>query len=185
MHNQAIKNKEKDLDNLIDYFKKEIGKIRTGRANPAMVENLLVDYYGAKTSLKQIASISAPEPRSLAIQPWDRGVLVNIEAAIRESQLGFNPVNDGQIIRIAIPVLTEERRKELVKVLNQEAEKARIAMRNIREEIWKEIQKMEERGAISEDDKFKGKEKLQEVIDGYNKKIEEIREKKEGEILMI
>jgi ribosome recycling factor len=110
---------------------------------------------------------------------------VNIEKAIRESQLNLNPNNDGQVIRINIPPLTEERRRELVKVLNKEAESARVSVRQIREEIWSEIQKMEKEGKIGEDDKFAGKDKLQEAVDEYNKKIEEIREKKEKEIMTV
>ena len=185
MYKELIDNKKTDLDKAIEFFKEEIGKIRTGRANPAMVEHLMVDYYGTKSPLKQVASINVPEPRLITIQPWDKDSLVSIEAAIRESDLGFNPANDGQVIRLNIPPLTEERRNELVKVLNQRTEDAKIAVRNIREELWKEIQNIEKEGKISEDDKFKGKEKLQEMIDEYNKKIEEIREKKEKEIMTV
>jgi ribosome recycling factor len=185
MYNDLIKKQEGELEKAMEYLKVEMGKIRTGRANSGLVEGLMVDYYGAKTPLKQIASINTPEPRMIVIQPWDKGALVAIESAVRESDLNLNPNNDGVLIRISLPMLTEERRREMVKVLNQKAEEARITVRSIREAIWKEIQDMEQAGKMSEDDKFKGKDKLQEVVDGYNKKIEEIRAKKEGEIMTV
>jgi ribosome recycling factor len=185
MYKKIIDDKKLDLEKSVEHFIVEIGKIRTGRANPALVENVMVDYYGSKTPLKQIASITAPESRLLVIQPWDKGALVYIESALRESDMGFNPNNDGQLIRINIPALTEERRKEFVKLLSQKAEDAKISVRSVREEAWREIQDIEKEGKISEDDKFTGKDQLQKVVDEYNKKIEEIREKKEKEIMTI
>lgn len=176
---------KEDLEKSIEHFKNESSKIRTGRANPSLVEDLLVDYYGAKTPLKQIASINTPEPRTIAIQPWDRGALAAIEGAIRSSDLNMNPMNDGIMVRINIPMLTEDRRKEMVKVLNQKGEEARIAVRSIREDILKEIKDAEKAGDISEDDEFAAKEKVQILVDEYNKKIEEIRAKKEVEIMTV
>lgn len=185
MYKEAIEKKKAELEKTIEHFKEELNQLRTGRASVALVDNLLVDYYGAKSPLKQVASISVPEPRTIAIAPWDKDSLVNIEKAIRESQLNLNPNNDGQVIRINIPALNEERRKELVKVLNQKAEEARITIRKHREDAWEEIQKMEKGGVIGEDDKFAGKDKLQEMVDAYNKKVEEIRTKKEEEIMQV
>jgi len=185
MYKKIVDDKKTEMDGAIEHLSQEMGKIRTGRANPALIENLMVEYYGNKTPLKQVASINAPEARLLVIQPWDKDSLVNIESAIRESDMGFNPSNDGQVIRINIPQLTEERRKELVKALNQRSEEAKISIRNIREEVWKEIQEEEKAGKMSEDDKFLGKDYLQKIVDEYNKKVEEIREKKEKEILTI
>lgn len=185
MYKEIIEGKKSQFDEIIEHFKGEIEKFRTGRATPALVDYLVVDYYGTKTPMKQIASINVPEPRSLMIQPWDRGALGAIESAIRSANLGFNPVNDGVVIRIALPPLTEERRKDLVKALNQKAEEARIAVRNIREDAWKEIQNLEKEGAIGEDDKFRGKDELQEVVEVYNKKIEEMRRKKEEDIMTV
>jgi len=185
MYKSIIDNKKNELEAAMKHLSAELGKIRTGRANPALVENLMVDYYGSKTPLKQIASINIPEARLIVIQPWDKDSLVNIESALRESDLGFNPNNDGQVIRVNISQLTEERRKELVRVLNQKSEEAKISVRNIREESWKEIQEEEKAGKMSEDDKFSGKDYLQKIIDEYNKKIEEIRDKKEKEIMTI
>lgn len=177
-------NKDK-FEKTIGFFKEEVGKIRTGRANATLVDSLLVDYYGAKSPLKQVATISIPEPRIIVISPWSKDNLVSIEKAIRESQLNLNPVNDGQVIRINMPALNEERRKELVKALNQKAEEARVGIRKNREEIWDELQELCKSGKIGEDDKFSGKDKLQKVVDEYNDKIEEIREKKEQEIITI
>jgi ribosome recycling factor len=185
MYNEIINDHKVILESAIEHFKNEAGKIRTGRANPSLVEDLMVDYYGVKTPLKQIASINTPEARLIVIQPWDRGALAAIEGAIRNSDLNINPTNDGILVRIAIPMLTEDRRKEMVKVLNQKAEEARISVRSIREDVLKEIQKAESDGKISEDDKFKGKEKLQEIVDEYNKKIEELRAKKEVDIMTV
>lgn len=185
MINEVINKYRDDFEKAISYFKDELGKLRTGRASLSLVEDLLVDYYGAKSPLKQIASITVPEARTIAIAPWSRDVLVDIEKAIRESQLNLNPINDGQIIRINLPALNEERRKEIVKMLNQKSEEARVSVRRIREEIWEEIQNLEKTGTIGEDDKFSGKDKLQKVVDEYNTKIEEIRKKKEEEIMTV
>ncbi len=185
MYQEIIKKSEDDFKKAVEYFKEEAGKLRTGRASASLVENLPVDYYGNKTPLKQVASINVPEPRLIVIQPWDTDSLANIEAAIKMSELNLNPNNDGQVIRINIPALNEERREELAKVLNQKAEEARISIRGIREEIWEEIQEMEKAGKITEDDKFQGKERLQEKVDDYNKQVEDIREKKEKEIMTI
>src|SRR6266567_1676510 len=132
MYNEIINSHKESLEKSIEHFHVETGKIRTGRANASLVEDVMVDYYGAKTPLKQIASINIPEPRTIAIQPWDRGALAAIEGAIRSSDLNLNPMNDGILVRINIPMLTEDRRKEMVKVLNQKNEEARIGVRSVR-----------------------------------------------------
>ncbi len=185
MYKEIIDQQEEHFAEAIDHFKSEIEKFRTGRATPALVDYLIVDYYGTKTPMKQIASINVPEPRSLMIQPWDRGALSAIESAIRTANLGLNPTNDGVVIRIALPPLTEDRRKELVKALNHKAEEARIAVRNIREDAWKEIQNLEKEGLISEDGRFKAKEALQIVVEEQNQKIEEMRKKKETDMMTV
>jgi len=171
--------------NAVTHFEGELVKLHTGRAHPGLVEGLLVDYYGTQTPVKQMASVTVPEARQILISPWDKGSLASIEAAIRESDLGLNPMNDGVGVRITLPALTEERRKELVKVLNAKAEEAKIAIRSVREEVWKEIQEAEKEGLIGEDDKFRGKDDLQKVVDEYNKQLETLREKKEGEIMTV
>ena len=185
MYNEIINSQKQSLEKAIEHFHGETGKIRTGRAHPSLVEDLLVDYYGVKTPLRQIASINTPEPRTITIQPWDRGALAAVEGAIRSSDLNLNPMNDGILVRISIPMLTEERRREMVKMLNQKAEDARIAVRSVREEILKEIKDAEKAGDISEDDEFKAKEKVQEIVEQYNKKIEELRAKTEVEVMTV
>lgn len=176
---------QEDLSKAIEHFIGETGKIRTGRANASLVEDVLVDYYGTRTPLKQMAAINIPEPRQITIQPWDRSAMSVIENTIRNSDLNLNPVNDGILIRITIPMLTEERRREMVKMLNQKAEEARIAVRSVREDILKEIKEAEKAGDISEDDEFKAKEKVQEIVAEFNKKIEDIRAKKEIEVMTV
>ncbi|KKR20251.1 MAG: Ribosome-recycling factor [Candidatus Moranbacteria bacterium GW2011_GWA2_39_41] len=185
MYKEIIEKKKLELEKSIEHFKEELGQLRTGRAATTMVDNLMVDYYGAKSPLKQVASITIPESRTIMISPWDKDSLVSIEKSIRESQLNLNPNNDGQVIRINIPALNEDRRKDLVKMLNQKAEDARISIRKHRENVWEEIQESEKAGLMGEDDKFAGKDELQKVVDEYNKKVEEIRAKKEEEILTV
>jgi ribosome recycling factor len=181
MYKEIIEKSKVNFEKSVSHFKENLGKVRTGRASTAMVDDLMVDYYGSRSPLKQVASVSVPEPRMIVISPWDKSTLAIIEKAIKESDLGLNPMNDGIIIRINIPALTEERRKEFVKVLNQEAEGARVAVRKLREDVWDEIQAL----TIGEDDKFQGKEKLQKVVEEYNAVIEEIRKKKEAEIMQV
>lgn len=185
MIKEKIDARKESFEAALTHLREECNKIRTGRANPGIVENLMVDYYGTKTPLKQIANISVPEPRQIMIQPWDKGALPSIETAIRESDLGLNPGNDGLGIRLVLPQLNEETRKDLVKVLNNRAEEARITVRNVREDIWKEIVDLEKAGTISEDDKFAGKDTLQKTVDDYNQAIEDIRRKKETDILTV
>lgn len=183
---QSIINDHTELfEKAVEHFKDELNQLRTGRASAALVEDLSVDYYGTKTPIKQMASITTPEARTIAISPWDKSALGLIEKSIRDSQMNLNPNNDGQIIRINLPALTEDRRKELVKVLGKKAEEAKISVRKIRESAWEKIQSAEKEGQMSEDDKFSGKEKLQETVDQYNGQIEELRERKEKDILTI
>ena len=181
MYRELIEKSRVNFERTLMHFKENLGKVRTGRATTAMVDTLMVDYYGAKSPLKQVASVSVPEPRTIVISPWDKSTLALIEKSIKESDLGLNPMNDGALIRINVPALTEERRKEFVKILNQEAEGARVAVRKLREDVWDEIQTL----TIGEDDKFQGKEKLQKVVEEYNVLIEGIRKKKEVEIMQV
>lgn len=180
-----IDERREDFEKAVDHFRAEAAKLRTGRAHPSLVEDLLVEYYGAKTPLKQIASVTVPESRQLVIQPWDRDSLVAVAEAIRTSDLGLNPADDGQVIRLSLPALTEERRKELVKALGNRLEDARVSVRTIREEVWKEIQDLEKQGEIGEDEKFTGKDALQERVDEVNNSLESIRKKKEEEIMTV
>lgn len=184
MNYQEITNKTRqEFEGVISFYKSDIAGIRTGRATPALVEDIIVEIYNGKYSIKELATITAPEPKSLVIQPWDKQTFGPIENAIRKSSLGLNPVTDSEQIRLNLPSLTEERRKEFIKLLKQKTEDSRIKIRQIREESWDKIQKLEKEGEIREDDKFRAKEELQKLVDEYNKKIEDIEKKKEGELL--
>ncbi len=185
MYKELIEEKREQFNNAIEHFKREMMRIRTGRATPMLVEDIKVESYGAMMPLKQIANISVPEPRQLLIAPWDNSMLPAIEKAIKAANIGVQPNNDGATIRITLPALTEEQRKELVKVLGRRAEDARVAVRNVREDIWKAIQEAEKVGDISEDEKFSAKDALQEVVDEYNAKIESLRKEKEEEIMTV
>jgi ribosome recycling factor len=169
----------------IEALRKELATIRTGRAHPGLIEHLRVDYYGAPTPLNQIATIGVPEPRLLTIQPWDRQGLGAIEKAIHKSDLGLNPINDGNIIRLVIPQLTEERRKELVKVVHKKVEEGRVAVRNVRRDCHDELRRLQKEKAISEDSQYRGQEELQKLTDEFIQEIERVGEEKEAELLAV
>ena len=170
-----------NLEKIVGDFREEAVTLRTGRATPALVEDLEVDYYGAITPLKALASISSPEARQLVIQPWDKNAVQPIERAIRESSLGLNPATDRDSIRLIIPMLTEERRRELLKLLGRYAEDARIRVRQSREDALKELDKKE----ASDDIEFREKQEVQKQVDEANKKIEEVALAKEKEIMTV
>lgn len=173
------------LEKIIEHLKQEVAGLRTGRATPALVEDLEIDYYGSKTQLKAIASISSPEPRSLIIQPWDKNAIQPIEKAIQSSSLGLNPVTDRDMIRLSIPPLTEERRKELTKLLGRYLEDARIHVRREREDMLRETDRKEKAKEISEDERFREKHEIQKIVDEINKKIEEMGMIKEKELITV
>lgn len=173
------------LEKILERLKQEVAGLRTGRATPALVEDLEVDYYGSKTPLKAMASISSPEPRSLVIQPWDKNAIQPIEKAIQSSSLGLNPVTDRDAVRLNIPPLTEERRKELTKLLGRYLEEARIHVRKEREDALRAIDHREKAKEISEDQKFRERNEVQKVVDEINKKIEEMGMAKEKEIMTV
>ncbi|MFH1597700.1 MAG: ribosome recycling factor [Patescibacteria group bacterium] len=177
--------KEK-FEKTIEFLQNEIKQIRTGRAHPSLVENIIVEAYQAKTALVQLASVSVPEPRQIVIQPWDKGIIKDIERAIQASSLDLNPqIDSANLIRITIPPLNEETRQNLIKTLNQKLEEAKVSVRNEREEILKGWRVSEKNGEISEDDLFYNQKQLQKVVDEYGSKIGEIGAKKEEEILTI
>ncbi|HWA64454.1 MAG TPA: ribosome recycling factor [Candidatus Paceibacterota bacterium] len=184
MYKELIQQRKKEFDVAFEFAKNEAGAIRTVRANPSMVEDLTVEYMGSRMRVKELGGISTPEPRVLVIQPWDSGALAAVEKAIRESSLGLNPVNDGKVIRLTIPPLTEERRKEFIKLLSQKMEEARIRMRQTREDILKKIQTAVKEKTAREDDLFRGKEELQKLIDEYHKKLDDLAKKKEQELMI-
>lgn len=165
--------------------KRDFAGIRTGRASTALLDRITVDYYGVSTPLNQLAAISAPEPRLLTVQPWDKTQMQAIEKAILQSDLGLTPTSDGSIIRIAIPQLTEERRRELVRVVRKEAEDKRVVVRNTRRDANDELKKLEKEKAISEDDSRRAQEKVQELTDRYVREIDQLLEAKEKEIMEV
>ena len=185
MHEEIKKKLRTRMDKTIESLYDEFKKIRSGRANAGLVEGLIVDYYGSRTPLKQLASISVPEPRLIVIQPWDKGALSEIEKSFHKSDLGLNPNNDGKVIRISIPALTEERRKELVKVAKGKAEDARVAIRNIRRDGNEEVKTAEKNGHVSEDDSKKTLEDIQKITDGYIEKINKVLDAKDTEIMEV
>ena len=185
MH-EEIKNKTRQrMDKSIDSLNEDFKKIRSGRANASLVEDLMVDYYGNRLPLKQLAGISVPEPRLIVVQPWDKGALSEIEKAFHKSDLMLNPNNDGKVIRISIPPLTEERRKELVKIAKGKAEDARVAIRNIRRDANEEVRTAEKNKHISEDLTKKVMDEIQKITDEYIEKINKLFEAKETEIMEV
>ena len=174
---------ESRMKGAIHALEEDLAGIRTGRASPALIERLQVDYYGALTPLIQLASISVPEPRSLLIRPFDASSLKNIERAILASDLGLTPNNDGKSIRLNIPPLNEERRRELVRVVNHRVEEARIAVRNVRRDSIRDLREFEQEKLISEDDQKRGEEELQKITDRYIEDVNAVGERKEVEIL--
>lgn len=181
----SIHNLKLKIEKIIEYLKGEIVSLRTSRANPAMVENIEVDYYGAKTPIKALASILSPDPKQIIIQPWDKNAIQPIEKAISASTLGINPIADKDAIRLSIPALTEERRRELTKTLGKHIEEARIKIRKEREDTLREIDRKEKAKEVSEDEKFRQKNEVQKLVDDANKKIEEIGKTKEKEIMTV
>jgi ribosome recycling factor len=169
----------------VEALKKEFASIRTGRASLALLDGILVDYYGTPTPLQQVSSLSVPESRQIAIQPWEKNLIPLIEKAIMKSDLGLTPSNDGKVIRIGIPILTEERRKQLVKVVRKRAEESRVAVRNIRRDSNDELKKLEKQEHVSEDEVKKEQEEIQKITDAFVKKVDEILEHKEKEIMEV
>jgi ribosome recycling factor len=169
----------------VDALQEDLLAIRTGRASPALVERLSVEYYGTIMPLNQLASIAVPEPRLLVIRPWDASALAEIERAIQKSDLGLTPMNDGKLIRLNIPRLTEERRRDLVKMVARRVEEAHVSIRNLRRDALQDLKDYEKEKMISEDDYYEGRDKVQELTDKFIEKIDEIGRRKEAEIMEI
>ena len=180
-----LKASQEGMDKVIEATKRDFSAIRTGRANPAILERVQVECYGALTPLKQIAGISAPEPRLLVVQPWDKSIINNVEKAIQKADLGLNPTNDGSVIRLVIPQLTEERRKELVRMVKKDAEEKRVLVRNIRRDAKDKIKKLEKDGLISEDESRKTMDEIQKLTDKYIEEIDKLLAAKEAEIMEV
>lgn len=173
------------MEGAIDALKKEFGAIRTGRATLALLDGIIIDYYGTPTPIQQLASLSIPEAKQIAIQPWEQKIIPDIEKAIMKSDLGLTPANDGKLIRINIPALTEERRKQIVKIVKKRAEEAKIAVRNIRRDSNEDLKKLEKEKHISEDDVKRSHDEIQKLTDSYTAKIDEILKHKEQEIMEV
>ena len=173
------------MDRAVDAFKRDLTQLRTGRATPALVENIEVDYYGSMTPLKQIASISTPDARAIMIQPWDANALREIEKSLMTSEMGFNPSNDGSTISVPIPQLTAERRQEMVKLLKGKIEGGKVSVRNVRRDGLESLRKLEKEKSISQDDGRRAQDQLQKTTDGHTKQIDETGSAKEAEILQV
>jgi ribosome recycling factor len=173
------------MEQAVAHLKDELAAVRTGRASPAVLNRVTVEYYGTPVPLNQLASINVPEPRLLSVQPFDNGAIGAIEKAIQSSDLGITPSNDGQVIRLAFPPLTEERRKELVKQVHARAEEGRVSVRNVRRHAKEEMEKLEREGGISEDDLVRGEKELQKLTDRHVVEIDEIQSHKEQELMEV
>lgn len=185
MIKELMRETEGKMKKAVEVLEADLRTLRTGRASPALVERVMVDYYGTPTPLNQLATISAPEPQLLTIRPYDPQSLADIERAILKSELGLTPNNDGKIIRLVIPRLTEERRRELVRVVRKRVEEGRVAIRNIRRDALEDLREFEKEKLISEDDFYRAKDDLQELTDRYIEQMEEVGQRKEEEIMSI
>ena len=182
---EIIDEADMKMDDAVQYLKTEFSHIRAGKANPALISSVTVEYYGSQTPLQQLANIAAPEPRMLTVQPYDKSSMQAIEKAIMASGLGLNPMNDGILIRIPLPMLTEERRRELVKVAKEKTEQARISIRNSRRDANEAIKKAVAEHSLPEDSKFEGEAEVQTVTNNHTAKVDEILSVKEDEIMTV
>ena len=173
------------MDKSIEATHHEFNSIRTGRASPALLDRVNIDYYGTPTPLKSLASISAPEPRLLVVQPFDPGAIKNIERAIMESDLGLTPSNDGKVVRLPIPALTEERRKDLVKVVRRVAEDGKVAIRNVRRDVMQHLKELVVNGEVGDDEERRAEQQVQKITDDHTKSIDDLLKVKEAEIMEV
>ncbi len=185
MPNEIMNQAKEKMDNAIGAYSRELASIRAGRANASLLDRIMVEYYGAPTPLNQMAGISVPEARLISIQPYDKTTLGDIEKAILKSDIGITPSNDGTIIRLAIPALTEDRRKEIVKTVKKEAEESKVVIRNVRRDANEDFKKLEKESAITEDELHRNGDDIQKLTDSFIKKIDDIAKVKEEEILEI
>ncbi len=185
MIKELLQDTESRMEKAVEAMERDFRSIRTGRASPALLESVMVEYYGTPTPLQQLATTSAPEPQMLLVRPYDPTSLAAIERGIMQADLGLNPSNDGRVIRVPIPRLTEERRRDLVKIVNRRVEEAKVALRNIRRDTLSDLREYEDEKIISEDELHRGQDDLQELTDRFVKKIDEIGERKEQDIMEI
>jgi len=182
---QILKTAEHKMTTAIDVLARDLQSVRTGRATPALLDRIQVDYYGSPTPINGVANISAPDARMVVIAPWEKTMLGPIEKAIQKSDLGINPTNDGTVIRLALPQLTQDRRKELVKQVHQRAEEARVAVRNCRRDALDHLRKAEKDGGISKEDERRAQERLQKLTDSFVKKVDDVSRSKETEVMEV
>ena len=182
---EVLSDVERRMNRSMEALERELATLRTGRATPSLVENLNVDYYGSPTPLKQIASISAPDARAIMIQPWDRQALRDIERSLMQSEMGFNPSNDGNIITVPIPPLNQERRQELVRLLKRKIEEGKVSVRNVRRDGLESLRKLERDKAISQDQNRRSQDQLQKTTDGFIKGMDQVSTAKEAEIMQV
>jgi ribosome recycling factor len=187
MLDDIVKNAETKMQKSVEHLRQELAAIRTGRASAALLDRIQVDYYGTPTPVNQVATVSAPDPRLVVVQPWDKSVLGTIEKAILKSDLGITPTNDGQVLRLAIPQPTAERRKELAKQVHQRAEEARVAVRNVRRDALDHVRKAEQdkENKVSEDEARRAQERLQKLTDQYVHQVDDVSKKKETEVMEV
>ena len=185
MIDPILKNAEAKMSKSLEHFASELAGIRTGRANPALIDKVMVPYYGTPTPLNQLAQISAPEARLLVVQVYDKTQIGAVEKALRTSEQGLNPASDGQVIRVPIPPLTEERRREFVKLVKQKAEEARVAMRNVRRDEIHRLDQMQKQGEIAEDDSKRGHARLQKITEAQIEKVDGLAGRKESEVMEV
>ena len=185
MITELYQDTEKKMEKTIESFGRELATIRTGRASLAILEGITLEYYGSQSPLNQVATLSVPESRLIVIQPWDPTSIKDIEKAIMRSDLGLTPNNDGKVIRIPVPPLTEERRVQLVKVVKRNGEDGKVAIRNIRRDAISDAKEFEKEKAISEDDRHRAQDEIQKITDRYIQKVDELIEKKEKEVLEV
>lgn len=183
--NQYLDANKEDFAKVVEFFHKEIHSLRVGRANPEILDNVLIEAYGVKNKISGLASVSVTDARSMAVQPWDKSVLKDIEKGIVEADLGLSVVNDGEKVRLTMPIMTEENRKGLVKKLNEMMEEARISIRKVRDEVKQAIEAAEKDKEISEDDKFRFIKELEEEVQRKNEEVKTLRDKKEQDIMTI
>jgi ribosome recycling factor len=181
----VLKEVESKMDRAIDALLRELNALRTGRATPSLIENLSVDYYGVRTPLKQMASISAPDARAIMVQPWDKQSVLEIEKSLMKSDMGLNPSNDGNMITVPIPPLNQERRQDMVRLLKQKLEEGKVSVRNVRREGLEHLRKLEKDKSISQDQNRRAQEQLQKATDGHTKIVDEVGAAKETEIMQV
>lgn len=182
MYDKEIRDLKSKFEQIIEKLKEDFAGIRTGRASSGLVENIQVTYYGSTQPLKQMATLTVPDPAHIVVQPWDKNALGDIELAIRNSQSGLSPVNDGSVVRITLPSMTEEHRDELIRGISRKGEEARIALRSVRGESWDRIKKMEKSGEVTEDDRYAAEKELNDLINSYNQKISDTVADKEKDL---